>query len=79
MNRNKFKVGDLVWDKTSSRGNKTSTWLGLIEKIHAADHILPSFEDPTKVKYRLYYVYRVSWIDNRSGSWIPEHDLEKIE
>jgi hypothetical protein len=50
MNKNKFKLGDLVWDKASSRGNKTSTWLGLIEKIHAADHILPSFEDPTKVK-----------------------------
>jgi hypothetical protein len=79
MNSNKFEIGDLVWDRASSRGNKTPTWIGLVSETHAADHILPSFGDPTKVDIRLYYVYRISWLDNRRESWIPEHDLEKIE
>lgn len=79
MNSNKFEIGDLVWDRASSRGNKTPTWIGLVSETHAADHILPSsFEDPMKVDIRLYYVYRISWLDNRRESWIPEHDLEKV-
>ena len=76
MNRNKFEVGDLVWNKISSNGHKTPTWIGLVSSIRIADHCNASFEDLTQIEYRKYYVYHISWVDNRKSSWIPEYKLE---